>query len=399
MKIAFVASGHHIFDRCFLRKMVERGYKAYLLSFHPNRAQFQMEGVQYFHYYPRIPRMKSLAIAVHLRRLLRRIQPDILHTGVVQSYGFYGALSGFHPTLLMPWGSDILLTPDSSWKTRKITKYTLKRADMITCCAELMKRRIVELAHYPEDRITVFPWGIDLSLFQPKPSSIRAELGWEDKKVLIMTRNFYSIYGIEFFIEALPRIIKEEPQTRVILVGAGPLESYYRHRIGELELEDCIHFAGYVDESKMSQYLNTADIYVTTSLSDGSSLSLLEAMACGLPVVVSDAPANFEWVEDGVNGYIVPRGDSPHLAPTIAEFLRKPTLWYSATPWNHDVTVEGSSLLAGRIIELLRSPELRQIMGKRNYNIAQERANWERNFDKLEWIYQTLASKKKVRPH
>lgn len=395
-----MASGVSIYDRRFLGKMVERGYEPYLISFHPQRAQFQMEGVKYFHYYPRIPRMKSLAIAVYLRRLLRQIQPAILHTGVVQSHGFYGALSAFHPTLLMPWGSDILHAPDSSWWMRRITRFTIRRADMITCDCELVMKRIIEIAHYPEDRIIVFPWGIDLDLFQPRQNSIRAELSWGDKKVLIMTRNFYPIYGIEFFIEALPRIIEEAPETRVILLGSGPLESHYRHRISELGLDDYIYFAGKVaDEHEMSRYLNSADIYVTTSLTDGTSSSLLEAMACGLPVVVPDAPVYSEWVEDGVNGYIIPRGDSPHLVPRIAEFLEKPALWYSAMPWNPDTTTpeDRPSLLAERSIELLKSPELRQVMGKRNCRIAQERANWERNFDKLEGIYHRLAARAKQR--
>ncbi|MFC1966415.1 glycosyltransferase family 4 protein, partial [Chloroflexota bacterium] len=380
----------------FLQKLLERGYEPYLVSFHPQKAQFQMGGVKYFHYYPRIPRMKSLAIGLRLRKLLKQIKPNILHTGVIQSHGLYGALSGFHPTLLMPWGSDILHTPDTSLIMRWITKYTIKRADMIICDCELVKRKIMDLAHYPEEKIVVFPWGIDLTLFQPKPNSIRTELGWADNKVLIMTRTFYPIYGIEFFIEALPQIIKEEPQTKVILVGSGPLENHYRQRISQLGLEDYIHFTGNVEQSLMSQYLNASDIYVTTTLTDGTSSSLLEAMACGLPVVVPDAPTYFEWVEDGVNGYIVPRGNSPRLAPRIAEFLKKPELWYNTVPWSPDASPsrDQPSPLVDRIIQLLKNPELRQLMGRRNYEIAQDRANWDRNFNKLEGLYRILASKR-----
>ena len=392
MKIVFMSSGHNVLDGRFLRKMVERGHETYLVANHPRRVQVPVEGVTYLNFWPRFPRLRTLQIAVYLRWLLRRIQPDILHSGVVQTHGFYGALSGFHPTLLMPMGSDILLAPDVSWTLRLKTKYTINRADMITCDCEVVRRRIIELTRYPKEKIVVFPQGIDLRTFQPGPSSLRAELGWKDKKVLISTRNFNPIVGVEFFVESLPRVIMEEPQTRVILVGSGPLESHLRLRIGELGLQDYVYFTGSVDERMMANCLNSADVYIATSLSDGTSLSLLEAMACALPVVVSDAPANREWVEDGINGYIVPRGDSPHLAPLIDEFLTKQERWYSDTPWDSNNAIEGCSPLAKRIVQLLRNPELRQIMGRRNYDIAQERANWERNFDKLEAIYKTLAA-------
>jgi glycosyltransferase involved in cell wall biosynthesis len=110
----------------------------------------------------------------------------------------------------------------------------------------------------------------------------------------------------------------------------------------------------------MAMYLNAADIYISTSLSDGTSCSLLEAMACRLPVVVTDLPAIREWVKDDVNGYLVPS--------------------------------ENSAALAERIVTLLGNEPLRDQMGTRNLVIAQERADWERNFSILEEIYRGLVN-------
>jgi glycosyltransferase involved in cell wall biosynthesis len=361
MKIAYLSHGHSVYDLRFLAKMVERGHRPYLLSYWPSKVNIDIPGVKHIHYHLGFPRVKILPAILHLKRMLDEIKPDILHTGFLQHHGFYGALTDFHPTLSMPYGSDVLLEIDRSWRGRMMAKFTLQRADMITCDCELVKKKIVELAGCSAEKVVVFPWGIDLDTFRPAKttSKVRETLGWGDKKILVMTRQFRPIYGIECFIDALPLVMREMPEIRVILVGAGPLENAYRQRIGKLGLDNYVHFAGWLDETNMADHLNAADIYVSTSLSDGTSASLLEALACGLPVVVSNAPVNFEWVENGVNGFVVPRKDS--------------------------------IVLAERLVTLLRDEPLRQRMGQRNLGIALERADWEKNFDVLEGIYKHLV--------
>ena len=99
------------------------------------------------------------------------------------------------------------------------------------------------------------------------------------------------------------------------------VHDFCENKIEELGLKDHVYFAGKVNDEKMAECLNAADIYITTSQSDGTSASMLEAMACGLPVIVSNAPAYYEWVEDGVNGFIVPRGDSEALTKHLCVLL------------------------------------------------------------------------------
>jgi len=365
MKIAYLSEGNSVYDRRFLEKMVERGYQPYLISYWPGKL-VQVNGVETLHYdfnaVPRFKHFQLLQVAWHLRGVLKRIKPDILHTGYLRWHGVIGALSGFHPTLSMPWGSDILIWPNESSSAKRFTRLTLRRADIITCDCQLVKDRIIELIGCQPEKVVVFPWGIDLDIFKPSngPSLIRQRLGWEENEILIMTRNFRPVYGIKYFIEALPSIVRQRHKARVILVGSGSLEQSYRKQITKLRLERYVYFAGTVDEGSMAGYLNTADVYVTTSLSDGTSTCMLEAMACGLPVVVSDTPAYFEWVKDGINGYIFPRKDS--------------------------------NTLAQKIVQLLKDDSLRKKMGTQNYYIAQERADWEKNFDTLETIYKTLVT-------
>jgi glycosyltransferase involved in cell wall biosynthesis len=295
---------------------------------------------------------------IRFKKLLSMIKPDIVHAGWVPTCGFTTALSNFHPFLLMPWGSDILLTPKRRWFYKKITQFTIKRADMITCDAETVKKEIVQLADYPQEKIVVFPWGIDLSLFKPDISlrvNLRKRLGIEGKKVIIMNRSFKPVYGIEYFLKALPMVWEKVPDVYVLLIGSGPLENELRKIVKKLNLEPIVKFMGEVSNEEMPAYLNASDLFVSSSLSDGTSLSLLEAMACGLPVVVTDVPAIVEWVADGENGLVVPRKSVEELAEAIIHLLK-----------NEDIAIE---------------------MGKKNLEIAKERADWNKNFRKLEEIY------------
>ncbi len=374
-RILYLSEGNTVLDRRFLEKMVERGYNPIPVSY--SLAEIiTVEGLETIHkpfrFWTRFGHFgkrlhfhwfRRKLIVWHLCKVIRKIQPDVLHTGYIREHGYYGALSGFHPTLSMPWGSDVLVRPDKSEYDAKIVRFTLQEANMIACDCELVKNRIIELTGCSPDKIIVFPWGVDLKNYRPVDgqSVIREQLGWQENDVLIMNRQFEPVYGIEYFLDALPNVVKACPRVRVLMIGKGSLEGKLRSMVQELGLGDYVYFPGTVDDRCMTQCLNAADIYVTTSLSDGSSKCMLEAMACGLPVVVSDAPVYFEWVDDGINGYIVPR--------------------------------RNSSVLSQRLIQLLNDPRLRPEMGKRNLKIAQERADWEHNFDVLEGVYTDLVNR------
>jgi glycosyltransferase involved in cell wall biosynthesis len=294
-------------------------------------------------------------------QIIKKFKPDVLHAGWVQLDGLVAELTGFRPILQMPWGSDILTLPFNSEQILMQTKFVLNGATQITCDCEKVKKTIIDLVNYDKDKITVMPWGIDLKLFNPerKNRDIIKKLDWQDKRIIIMTRSFNEIYGIHFFLMALPKIIKSEGRVKVLLVGTGPLEEDLKEIVNSLDLDQYVHFVGSVPNDHLAYYLNSAEVYVSTSKSDGSSNSLLEAMACWLPVVVSDVPAILEWVKDGENGYVVPRNKV------------KP--------------------ISDKIILLLKDKQTAQRMGKSNFCIAQEKADWDKNYLKLEKIYRDMT--------
>jgi glycosyltransferase involved in cell wall biosynthesis len=368
MKFCYLSSVLTVHDKRFLEGLVKRGDEVYLVTYYDGHLPEEiksLDGVKIIHRRPRyfhsLQKFLFAAKVNDFRRVLREIQPDIVQGGYVWKDGFLAALSGFHPFVLMPWGSDILKQPQASVLCRWIVKYTIKKADAVICDCKTVKRSIRELTGYLGDKIFIFSWGIDLDAFKPENScsDLRERLDWKDKKVLVSTRSFYPVYAIDLLIRALPEVLRAEPSARVMLIGAGPEESRLREMVEGNGLGDVVHFAGTIDNAEIPDYLKAADVYVSSSLSDGTSISLLEAFACGLPVVVNDVPAVMEWVRHGENGFITKKGDTE-------EFSRN-------------------------IKSLLTDPGLRKKMGENNLKVACERADWEKNFDLLHEIYENIV--------
>lgn len=368
MRILYFSSGASLHDEQFLQKFSTSQYNFCFASMHHHPRPVP-GGIPY-HYLGGDDRplpgqlgraFAALNVAKRLRALIRSWKPDLIHTGPVNTAGALAAAIGFRPLLLMPWGSDVLLVPRKSLAGRLLVRHTLKQAILITCDARVVRDRIVELASYPPERIVIIPWGVDLARFHPSPTSrlaMRAELGLRDGPVIVMNRTFKPVYGVEYFLRGLPRLLTRFPDTSIVLAGDGPLKERLTAVARDLGLSAQIKFIGVVENSRMPKLLNAADVYVSSSLSDGTSISLLEAMACGLPVVVTDLPANREWVDHGRNGLIVPARDSDNLTDAIAQLLENPTL--------------------------------AQTMGQRNIEISRERADWDRNYERLEDMFESI---------
>ena len=373
LKILYVGDSTSVHDFRFIRKLVENGYDTNVLTIDKNPVK--IKGAKYFTFSQKLNEASNRFIndvkyvkyiydqRKYIRKIIKEIEPDILHGGWIPAHGFISALSGFHPFLLMPWGSDVLVIPqNASYLTKKQIIWTIKKSDMIQCDAEHVKNEIIRLSGYPENKIIVFPQGIDLKKFTPKVngSKIRNKLRWQDNKILIMTRSFKPVYGVEYFLRAIPNIIKENPETRIILCGNGPLEDSFKSFIIKNKLTDYVYFAGFVKNEELPLFYAASEIYISSSLSDGTSTSLLEAMACGLPVVVTDLPAIKEWIRDGYNGFLVPKKNSHQV-------YKKLNL-------------------------LLNDHDLREKFGRRNLEITKNRADWDKNFEKLECMYNELIS-------
>jgi glycosyltransferase involved in cell wall biosynthesis len=287
--------------------------------------------------------------------IIREAQPDLVHAGPVQSCAFLAALIGFQPLVTMSWGFDLFRNARAGFG-RWVAQFTLRRTRVLLCDCETIAA-IGRNLGMPADRIVIFPWGVDLDLFSPGDNQeLRSELGWESAFVVLSSRSWERIYGVDLVVEGFVQAVKQEPKVRLLMLGDGSLGPKIRQMVSRAGLEDRVHFAGQVGYDDLPGYYRAADMYVSASHADGSSISLLEAMACGLPAAVSDIPGNREWVQHGVTGW-----------------------------WFGD---EAAGELTEVILQAARDPLACKDYGEEGRQIAKNRADWKMNFQKLLQAYQ-----------
>jgi L-malate glycosyltransferase len=372
MRILYMVGGFSSTDAIILNKCVQSGLETYLVYTRPEAADSKVLqevntfwiDLSRFHYLPKL--FRWLIFGYEVISVARKIKPDVILCQGIQGHGLLSVLSGIRPIVLMPWGSDWAIVAHKNTTMRLLSRYVINHADLVQIDCEIGKNTILNLSggKLQPDRIWVFPQGIELEIFKrntKERQSLRTKLGWADKKILITTRQLKGIYGVDIFLKALSTIVRQDGDVRAVIVGGGPLEGELKILSASLGLGDFVRFTGRVNRDELATYLNAADIYVSTSFSDGTSLCLLEAMAAGLPAVVTDVPANFEWIIDGYNGCTAKRGCPEEVAQVLLKLLKDSETW--------------------------------KRFGHRSLRIAKERADWDKNFDKFLRMFDLLLQK------
>ena len=300
-------------------------------------------------------------LVADFRRVLRQVQPDLVHAGPIQTVAVFPALAGFHPLVSMSWGYDLQRDAERSAIYRRLTRFVLRRSDALVADCQAVARR-AQAFGFPAGRTTVFPWGVDLQHFAPAPDDgLRARLGWEDAFVVLHNRSWEPIYGVDVMARAFVQAARQERRLRLMLLGGGSLAPLLHRIFRDADLLDRVHFFGQVSQRHLPRYYRAADLYLTASHSDGSSVSLMEALASGLPVLVSDIPSNREWVRAGQEGWLFPDGDAAALAAALVQAARMP-------------------------------PAERERLAQAARARAEARADWSRNFRRLLEAYQAATA-------
>lgn len=305
-------------------------------------------------------------LVLDLKRILRELKPDLIHAGPIQTCAFLAALSGFRPLLTMSWGFDLMQDADRDAWWRWVTRYTLRRSTFFVSDARVTRARAIALG-MRADRTAVFPWGVDLAQFRPartarpavrsrRASAKRSRrgghaVGTAEPLVLLCNRSWEPRYGVDVLATAFVVAARQYRGLSLILMGGGSQGGAIRRILEDGGQMHRVQFAGQVRYTDLPRWYHMADLFVSPSHVDGSSVSLMEALASGTPVLVSDIPANKEWVRHGVNGWLFRDG--------VAEALSDRILW-----------------LCSHRAELGR-------VGRAARQVAEARADWNRNFGKL----------------
>ena len=302
----------------YLRHLVGLGHTVRVISFSPaslpHSDVVQIDGnpkwgmPKLFWFLTRLP---------EVRKALRDFRPDVVLATYLSSNGLAAALTWRGPLVVSARGGDVLrqagYLPAPEWLLRPMMRFVCGRADEIHAVSEELAEALVGFG-IRRDRISCFPLGVPLGEL-----SMREDRDPAAPLRVICTRRQEEVYGNRILIDALARLRDEGVEVRGTLVGGGPLLTSLGDRTRALNLDSRVNFVGEVSPADLPGHLRSADVYVSASSSDGTSSSLLEAMACGLFPIVSDIRANRPWVHHGQNGLLFAVGDADSLADAIRE--------------------------------------------------------------------------------
>jgi glycosyltransferase involved in cell wall biosynthesis len=292
--------------------------------------------------------------AMAVRRIARAFRPDVVSAHFVPNYGLIAALVVRRPWVLSTWGSDIMTDPEKSEFHRRRVRFVLRRAAWVTSDAVVMTERIRDFG-VPAERILTFPYGVDVSAFHPQhaPSARGPRI--------VTNRKLESVYSVETIIDAFAAVREALPDATLTIAGDGSQRASLIQRAERSTAAGFVTFVGAVDHARMPALLQAHDVYVSAARSDTTSVSLLEAMACGLFPIVTDIPANREWIVDGESGRLVPPGEATRVAVAI--------------------------------IDSWRNAELRERARRINLDVVQARARWEESMRPAKDLFEELAGR------
>jgi glycosyltransferase involved in cell wall biosynthesis len=347
VRIATLANASVIHTVRWVRYFRARGHEVRVWSLEPGPADLGVDPL------PRLPLpgfvRYPLALPA-LKRALARFDPDLVDAHYVPNYGVLGALTGRRPLSVTAWGSDLLVVGARDPLQAARARFVLRRADAVFADSENLAEAALRLGAHPE-RVHTVAWGVDLAQFRPEAT--------REAGLVVSTRMHEPIYDLATVIRGMKPVLETKADARLIVAGRGSLTASLERLAHDLLPAGRFQFVGRLTPDELAALLGRAQIYLSTSLSDSTSLSLLEAMASGAVPVVSDLEGNREWVGENQGARLFSPGDAAGLAWAVLRVL------------------EDESWAA----------EAR----RRNRSVVEHRANYGANMGRIEALFEELV--------
>lgn len=234
-----------------------------------------------------------------LRKIMIDFSPGIIHVHQANSVGFISSLANKKkfPLVLTTWGDDVLILPNKNFIYKKLTTTSLKYADAVTADADIMRKAIHSF--YGKIDVTIANFGIE----------IQSSESVDKENVIYSNRLHDDLYNIDKIVLGVGDFLKVQPEWKLIIAAIGKNTDKLKSMVEEMGLQSQIEFVGFLKpEDNKRNYLKSK-IYISIPNTDGTSISLLEAMAYGCIPIVSDLPANKEWITDQQNGIVLRKWD------------------------------------------------------------------------------------------
>jgi glycosyltransferase involved in cell wall biosynthesis len=321
-------TGHHLLDLLDSRGPTD--WEAKIVSEVPSTSRMGLPVEHMVLEPPRGPAkypIRQILRYRQLERLFRQDPPDVLHT-----YFFWSVVYG---RLLKARGIVSRLVEnredmgfDMGPHEHAWYGLTRRQPDRVICVSDAVRDLVLQREKLPPSRVEVVHNGIRFSEPPPDPrmDELRREMGIRpDSPVVLMVANYdRPVKGVAHFLDSIPLIRRELPGTRFVLIGHGRREAEFRRKAEALGIEDVLLMPGFRED--VDRFYALADLSVLTSLSEGLSITILESMRHGVPVVVTDVGGNPEIVKQGRTGLLVPPGDPARFAEAVVRLLRDPAL-------------------------------------------------------------------------
>ena len=353
-------SGYTFRSAAILHNQNKMGWQTYHLSgpkqLNCNVAEEDADGLHFYRTPPltgwlaRVPGIEPFAvmraIGQRLLQLARDIQPNVIHAhspvlnavpairvGRLLGIPVVYEIRAFWEDAAVDHGS----TREGSLRyrlTRALETWAVKRADAVTVICEGLRNDLIGRG-IPAEKITVIPNAVNVDKFSvggnPDPS-LKMKLGLGTSRVLGFIGSFYAYEGLDLLIAALPNILKQIPDVKILLVGGGPQDAALRRQVMALDLKERVIFVGRVPHEEVNRYYDLIDVLVyarhpmrLTELV--TPLKPLEAMAQGRLMVASDVGGHKELIQDGKTGVLFRAGNPGDLASKVVGLLKFQQGW------------------------------------------------------------------------
>jgi glycosyltransferase involved in cell wall biosynthesis len=328
--LAFLGDPNSIHLRRWVSFFAERGHRVTLLV--PEGLELEpglpdsIEVERFRRFNPRSPfaPFGFVRSRASIRKTVARVGPDILNAHFLTEYGWHAWMAGFHPYAITLWGSDIYVGPRKWRAVRMMARLTLRAADLVMADSEDLRRGAEELGARP-DRTELIGWGVDLARFSggSAPAALRSRLGLDGRRVVFSPRAIAPLYRQNVVVDALARLPSD---VSVVMSrhNSDPAEvEGIERQAAALGLADRLVLVPSIAHDEMPDFLRLADVVVSVPVSDSTSVTTLEAMACERQVVAADLPSVREWLGDLDPESLVPVDDAAATAAALARALSR----------------------------------------------------------------------------
>ena len=349
----------------------DRGAKVTVLSTFPDK----IDGVNVVHFpgkrwYHRIPKVKMLVDYLPFRRIVREIDPQLVHFHFVSEGGraFYWDKIDV-PIVASSWGQDVIFDTGPQPKAAASLRKMFAKCRFVTATTHQLAR---ETARYtPAGRaIYIIPFGVDLGRFPVKEGSGFGVQGSGDRERVVtlgFVKHLLPKYGPDVMVEAFAEVHRARPNTKLVLAGRGTMREQLERRVAELGLTGAVDIVGRVPHEQVPALVRSFDVMVMPSVyeSETFGVAAIEASASGVPVVASRVGGVPEAVIHGETGLLVPPRDAKALAEAC--------------------------------IALIDDPQRRRTMGLAGRRFVERYYQWQENCLAMEEIYRATLESDAVR--